>query len=86
MVDKIIKIERTSPRDGVSEEPELTPKGYCLGDPRFSSQKHLAKNAVYVKTLDEVGELLVKGFSLRMTAKGKRSSLVAAKYLIIVRA
>ena len=86
MMGKIIRIARISPRDGAAEEPELTAKGYCLGDPKFGAEKHHAKNAVYVKTLEEAAELVLQGFSLRMISKGKRASLVAPKSLSIVRA
>ncbi|PSJ57607.1 hypothetical protein C7I85_21835 [Mesorhizobium soli] len=86
MTGKVIRIERIAPRDGAIEEPELTAKGYCLGDPKFGAQKHHAKNAVYVKTLDEAAELVLQGFSLRMVGKGKRASLVAPRSLSLVRA
>lgn len=86
MTTKVIRIERIAPRDGAAEEPDFTPRGYCLGDPKFGPEKHHAKNAVFVKTLDEAAELVSRGFSLRMVAKGKRASLVAPKALRIVRA
>ena len=85
MTGKVIRIERVAPRDDIVEEPEWSTKGYCLGDPRFGAEKHHAKNAVYVKTLDEAADLVTKGFSLRMVGPGKRASLVAPKSLRIVR-
>lgn len=85
MVGKVIRIERIEPRDGIAEEPEFGPRGYCLGNPKFGATKHHAENAVYVKTLDEAVDLVSAGFSLRMTGKGKRASLVAPKGLRIVR-
>lgn len=85
MTGKVIRIERVAPRDDIVEEPEWSTKGYCLGDPRFGAEKHHAKNAVYVKTLDEAADLVTKGFSLRMGGPGKRASLVAPKSLRIVR-
>ena len=85
MLGRVIKIERAAPRDGVIEEPEWSPKGYCLGDPKFGVEKHHAKNAVFVKTLDEAAELVSKGFSLRMVGPGKRASLVSPRSLRIVR-
>tara|TARA_R110002074_G_scaffold378796_1_gene556736 strand:+ start:3183 stop:3443 length:261 start_codon:yes stop_codon:yes gene_type:complete len=86
MPETVTRIERISPRDGSIEEPEWTSKGYCLGDPKFGNKKHHAKNAVFVKSLNEVAELISQGFSLRMTAKGKRPSLVAPRSLRVVRA
>jgi hypothetical protein len=85
MAGQVITIERAAPRDGIIEEPEWSAKGYCLGDPKFGAEKHHAKNAVFVKTLDEAAELVSKGFSLRMVGPGKRASLVSPKSLRIVR-
>jgi hypothetical protein len=82
---KITSIQRVSPRDGSVEEPDLISKGYCLGDPQFGGEKHHAKNAVYVKTLDEVAEFIARGFSVRMVGPGKRASLVSPKSLQIIR-
>jgi len=85
MTGKVIRIERVASRDNIVEEPEWSSKGYCLGDPKFGAEKHHAKNAVFVKTLDEAADLVSKGFSLRMVGPGKRASLVAPKSLRIVR-
>jgi predicted fused transcriptional regulator/phosphomethylpyrimidine kinase len=85
MTGKIIRIERVEPRDGIVEEPEFGARGYCLGDPKFGSEKHHAKNAVFVMSLDEAAELVSAGFSLRMVGKGKRASLVSPKGLRVVR-
>ena len=83
---KVVKIERTAPRVGTVEEPELTARGYCLADPKFGAKKHYVRNAVFVRTLDEAAVLLSRGFSLRMVGKGKRASLVAPTALRIIRA
>lgn len=85
MSNRIVKIERVSPRKGVIEEPEFTTRGYKLGNPSFGDKKHHAANAIYVRTLDEVGALLEKGYSLWMSAKGKRASLISPGSLRIVR-
>lgn len=85
MEKKVVRIERIAPRDGVAEEPALTAKGYVMGDPRFGKEKHHAKNAVFVRTLDEVAVLVGQGFSLRMKARGKRESLVSPGMLRIIR-
>ena len=69
MTINVIKIERVSPRGGIVEEPEWSAKGYCLGDPKFGAKKHHAKNAIFVKTLDEAAELISKGF---FTANGRK--------------
>lgn len=85
MTGKVIRIERTSPRGGATEEPDLTARGYCLGNPKFGSKKHHAENAVFVDTLDEAAELVLQGFSLRMVSEGKRASLISPKSLRIIR-
>lgn len=84
MSGRVIRIERVSPREGVVEEPDVTSKGYRLGDPAHGNAKHHAKHTVYVKTLDRAAELIEKGFSLWMGAKGKRASLISPQSLRIV--
>ncbi|PKP85638.1 MAG: hypothetical protein CVT80_01465 [Alphaproteobacteria bacterium HGW-Alphaproteobacteria-2] len=86
MTGQVIRIERVSPRAGKMEEPEFTAKGYKLGDPAHGKHKNHAEHAVYVKTLDDAAELIGKGFSLWMGAKGKRASLISPESLRIVRA
>ena len=86
MTERILRIERVSPRNGVVEEPEFTTRGYKLGDPKLGNKKHHAENTVYVRTLDEVADLIGKGFSLWMVAKGKRGSLIAPQSLRILSA
>ena len=86
MSERVIRIERVSPRKGVVEEPVWTSKGYQLADPSHGAQKHHAKHAVHVRTLDEAAQLIGKGFSLWMVAKEKRSSLISPQSLRIVRA
>ncbi|MBY6163776.1 hypothetical protein KUV73_23040 [Mameliella alba] len=85
MRGRVIKIERTSSRAGVIEEPAITSKGYPLADPAHGKDKHHAEFAVYANTLDDAANLIAKGFSLWMGAKGKRASLIAPKSLRIVR-
>ena len=85
MRENVIRIERVSPRKGAAETPQVSARGYCLGDPKFGSKKHLARHAVFVKTLNEAAELISLGYSLRMTGEGKRASLVAPGSLKIIR-
>jgi len=85
MSGRVIRIERVSPREGVVEEPDFTSKGYRLGDPAHGNAKHYAEHTVYAKTLDDAAELIEKGFSLWMGAKGKRTSLISPQSLRIVR-
>ncbi|MFN6925019.1 MAG: hypothetical protein ACK4P8_05155 [Tabrizicola sp.] len=85
MAGSVIRIERVSPRGGCVEEPVVTAKGYQLADPAHGKQKHHARHATYVRTLEEAAALVERGFSLRMGAKGKPPSLIAPKSLRIVR-
>ena len=85
MRECVIRIERTSSRSGVVEEPVITAKGYQLADPAHGKHKHHAEHATYVKTLEEAAALIERGFSLRMGAKGKAPSLIAPRSLRIVR-
>lgn len=82
---RVISIQRISSRTGVVEEPTISTKGYQLADPAHGSRKHHAEHAVHVRTLEEAAELIDKGFSLWMCAKGKRASLIAPRSLRIVR-
>lgn len=85
MSGRVIRIERISAREELVEEPDFTLKGYRLGDPAHGKAKHHAEHTAYVKTLDEAAELIEKGFSLWMGAKGKRASLISPNSLRIVR-
>lgn len=84
MTKRVVRIERISSRKGVTEEPEVTARGYKLGDPRLGDKKHHAENAVYVRTLEEAAVLIGKGFPLWMGAKGKRGSLISPRSLRIL--
>jgi len=85
MNGRVTSIERVSSRSGVVEEPVITAKGYQLADPTHGKHRHHAENATYAQTLKEAAALIARGFSLRMEAKGKPPSLIAAKSLRIVR-
>jgi hypothetical protein len=85
MTGKAIRIELLNPRGGVIEEPVVNAQGYCLGDPKFGPDRHLAKHAVYVKTLAEAAELVAAGYSLRMGGAGKRGSLISPASLRVIR-
>jgi hypothetical protein len=80
-----VRIERISPRDGSAEEPFLTDRGYELVDPRIPEDRHHTRNSTFVRSIDEAAYLIEQGFSIRMSAPGKRPSLIASKSLRIVR-
>jgi hypothetical protein len=84
---KVVRIERTQPRPGGTEQPSRAANGrYQLADPKFGSLKHHAEHAVFVHTLEEAAALIERGFSLWMTREGKRPSLISPNGLRIVRA
>lgn len=80
-----IRIERIQPRDGLKEEPIETDRGFELVDPRIPSDRHHVKNSTFVKSIEEAAYLVEQGFSIRMTAPGKRPSLISSQSLRVVR-
>lgn len=84
---RCIAIERTAPRPGGVEVPTLSRRGYELASPRHGAEKHHAKHAVFVRTLDEAAALIVGGgHSIRMGRPGLRPSLIGPGRLRITRA
>ncbi len=83
---KVIRIERVSPRPCGVGSPHRSRRGFQLDDPTIGSDKHHAEHAHYVRTLDEAAELVERGFSLWMSRRGKRASLISPGSLRIVRA
>ncbi|MSU90196.1 hypothetical protein GE300_11295 [Rhodobacteraceae bacterium 2CG4] len=64
---------RKHPRTGEVFEPHVFKDGfYRMADPAHGSTKHHAKDQIRVGTLEEVRNLLGKGFSLRMRGKVTR--------------
>lgn len=84
---KVTRIVRKNPRDGEAEEAVKNREGfYVLGDPAHGKKKHHAENAVYVKTLDEAADPIEnRGFSIRMSSKGKPPSLISPAQVRIAR-
>ncbi|MBB3974110.1 hypothetical protein [Hansschlegelia beijingensis] len=86
MAGTVTGIERVTPRPGDAETPALAGDGrFKLADPSNGKEKHHAKHMVYARTLDEVADLLARGFSLWMTKPGKRPSLISPESLRILR-
>lgn len=79
------RIERVSPRDGLNECPVETERGFELVDGRVSADKHHAKNATFVRSIDEAAYLIEQGYWIRMGAPGKRPSLISPASIRIVR-
>jgi hypothetical protein len=82
----VTRIERVSPRDSLREQPAETERGFELVDPRIPQDRHHVKNSTFVRSIDEAAYLVEQGYSIRMTAPGKRPSLIASASLKIIRA
>lgn len=83
-MSKVLRIERVVPPDGPPEVPLKTPRGYKLGNPAGGSERHHAKHAVFVDTLDEAAKLISHGYSLWMKQDGKRETLISPPSLRVV--
>lgn len=77
------RIERKYPPKGAPSHPYLTPRGYKLADPCNGAERHHAKHAIYMPTLDEVVDALRKGWLLWMKQEGKRPTLICASSLLV---
>ena len=84
---KIIKIERLKPPRGAPEEPFRTGSGgFKMANPALGRERHHTKNAIFVKTIDEVADKLGLGYSLWMKQPGKRETLICPASLRVTRA
>lgn len=81
-----VRIERLQPRGGVSEHPLDEAAGFKLASPSEKGEKHHAKHAIHVRTLEEAADLIEKkNFSIWMVRPGKRASLICPTSLRIIR-
>lgn len=80
-----LRIERLKPRDGLEEKPAESERGYELVDGRIPDEKHHVKHSTFVRSLSEAAYLVEQGYWIRMSAPGKRASLISPKSLRIVR-
>jgi hypothetical protein len=81
-----IKIERIHPRGGIAEHPLHEANGFKLAGPVEKGEKHHAKHATYVQTLEEAADLIEKqNFSIWMVRPGKRASLICPTSLKMIR-
>jgi hypothetical protein len=79
-----IRITRINPRTGQIERPWRNRDGFfVLGDPKHGAQRHHDKFAVKVETLDEVSNLIRRGFSLRMTDGETPAALITPESLTV---
>ena len=80
-----ISITRRNPKTGKLETPFKDHGWYVLGDPTHRGMKHHKKFALRVRTLEEVLDLVCRGFSVRMSAGPSTTwpPLIAPKSLTI---
>ncbi|MBV9783712.1 MAG: hypothetical protein JO264_07810 [Acidisphaera sp.] len=79
-----VRITRTNPRTGKIERPWQNRDGFfVLGNPESGAQKHHARFAKRVRTIEDVATLLGEGYSLRMTDGESPPSLISVKSLTI---
>lgn len=78
-----ISITRRNLGTGRIETPAIERGFYILGDPAYGKDKHKAEFAVRVRTLEEVLQLLRRGFAVRISDGVTRPSLISPKSLDI---
>lgn len=76
-----ISIAQRNPQSGRTETPLREHGYYVLGDPAHGKNKHKAKFAVRVRTVEEVLDHLRRGFSVRMSDGITRPSLISPRSL-----
>ena len=81
-----VRIVRLNPRPGGDEEPWRYDRGYQLADPSLGPEWHHVKNAIFVRSLTEVADLIQRrGFAVRMGREGLRPSLIRPSGLRVTR-
>ena len=79
-----VRIERVRPRGGLNEQPVESPKGYELVDRRIPERRHYVENSTFVRSIEEAAHLVEQGYAIRMSAPGKRASLISPGGLKVV--
>lgn len=81
----VVRIERLRPREGLDEQPAESPRGFELADWRIPEHRHHVQNSTFVRSIEEAAYLVEQGYAIRMTAAGKRPSLISPASLRIIR-
>jgi len=75
-------VYRLDAKTGARQQPIQDANGnFVLGDPKLGDQKHTVANQVYVKTEQEMVDLIRHGFSVRVQT-ATRTSLVRRNIFI----
>jgi hypothetical protein len=85
MTGKVEKIIRTEPRDGIEETPVCNRDGkFVLAHDDHGDKKHHKESKDYADTLEQVADMIARGYHVRMGRKGKSPSMIAPDSLRIV--
>jgi hypothetical protein len=85
MTCKVEKIIRTEPRDGIEETPVRNRAGkFVLAHSDHGGKKHHEEAKEFANTLEEVVDMIGRGYHVRMGRKGKSPSMIAPDSLRIV--
>lgn len=70
-----MRVYRLEPKTGAKQYPAQEAGHFILGDPKHGNRKHITTNKVAVRTEQEMIDLIMRGFSVRVETK-TRPSLV----------
>ncbi|MCZ7453509.1 hypothetical protein [Rhizobium rhizogenes] len=70
-----MRVYRLEPKTGAKQYPIQEAGGFILGDPKHGNRKHITANKVTIRTEQEMIDLIMRGFSVRVETK-TRASLV----------
>lgn len=66
MNNSAMRAYRLDPKTGKKQYPILQDGCFVLGDPKYGDQKHYAKNKVLVCDEQEMIDLIMQGYSVRV--------------------
>jgi len=61
-----MRVYRLDPKSGRKQYPKQQQGYFVVGDPKRGNQKHHARNQILVRTEQEMIDLIVKGYSVRV--------------------
>lgn len=78
MTRKVEKIVRAEPRDGVEERPVPNRGGkYVPAHGDHGAKKHHKEAKEYADSLEQVADMIARGYHVRMGRAAKRPSIIA---------
>lgn len=64
-----MRVYRLEPKTGTKQYPAREAGCFILGDPKLGDRKHTKDNKVAVRTEQEMIDLIMRGFSVRVETK-----------------